>query len=146
MAGIVLVRDVMTKAVKTARTDDTVIEAVQKMNKFGIGSIVVMEGEKAVGIVTGTDVLRRIVEPCTDPTLVKVREIMSSPLVSVSPEASIEEAAKLMANKKIKKLPVIEKGKLTGIVTSMDLMRAGPELISLLEELLKARYFPPELK
>lgn len=123
MTGILLVRDFMSKDVKTVRTDATVKEAVSKMNKFKIGSIIVIEGKRPVGIITERDILERIVEPCMEPTAVKAKEIMSNPIVSSSPEVSIEDAARLMATEKIKKLAVIENGKLAGIVTSMDLMR-----------------------
>jgi len=132
-----MVRDVMTKAVKTVRIDSNVREAVQKMNKFDIGSIVVVDNRKPVGIITERDILRRIVEQSIDPSIVKVREIMSQPIVTVDSDTSIEEAARLMAKKQIKKLPVVENDRLVGIITSMDIMRAAPMLFSLLEELLR---------
>lgn len=132
-----MVRDVMTKAVKTVRVDDSVMEAVQKMNKFRISSVVVMDGKRPVGILTERDILERIVEHCIDPRVIKVRESMSSPIVTIRPHMSIEEAAGLMAQKKIKKLPVIADDKLVGIVTSMDIMRAAPKLVNLLEDLLR---------
>lgn len=137
MAGVLMVRDVMTKAVKTVRVDDSVMEAVQKMNKFRISSVVVTEGKRPVGILTERDILERIVEHCIDPRVIKVRESMSSPIVTIRPHMSIEEAAGLMAQKKIKKLPVIADDKLVGIVTSMDIMRAAPKLVNLLEDLLR---------
>jgi len=135
MTGILLVRDFMSKDVKTVRTDATVKEAVSKMNKFRIGSIIVIEGKRPVGIITERDILERIVEPCMEPTAIRAKEIMSSPVVFTSPDGNIEDAARLMATRKIKKLAVMENGKLVGIVTSMDLMKASPKLISLIEEL-----------
>lgn len=134
-----MVRDVMTKAVKTVRIDSTIREVVQKMNKFDIGSIVVVDDRRPVGIITERDILRRIVEQYIDPSIVKVNEIMSQPLMTVDPDASIEESARLMAKKQIKKLPVVENGRLVGIITSMDIMRAAPKLVSILEELLRTR-------
>jgi len=139
MTGVLLVRDFMSKDVKTVRVDDTVREVVRKMNKFRISSIIVMEGKRPVGIITERDILERIVEPCMEPTAIRAKEIMSSPVISASPEVSIEDAARLMATKKIKKLTVIENGKLVGIVTSMDLMRASPKLLNLLEELRRTK-------
>jgi len=139
MAGVLMVRDVMTKAVKTVRIDSTIREVVQKMNKFDIGSIVVVDDRRPVGIITERDILRRIVEQYIDPSIVKVNEIMSQPLMTVDPDASIEESARLMAKKQIKKLPVVENGRLVGIITSMDIMRAAPKLVSILEELLRTR-------
>lgn len=139
MTGVLLVRDFMSKNVKTVRTDATVKEAVSKMNKFRIGSIIVTQGKKPVGIITERDILEKIVEPCMEPTAIKAKEIMSSPVMFTSPEVSIEDAARLMAAKKIKKLAIAENGKLIGIITSMDLMRAGPKLINLLEELRRTK-------
>ena len=139
MTGVLLVRDFMSKDVKTVRVDDTVREAVRKMNKFRISSIIVMEGKRPVGIITERDILERIVEPCMEPTAIRAKEIMSSPVISASPEVSIEDAARLMATKKIKKLAVIENSELVGIVTSMDLMRASPKLLNLLEELRRTK-------
>ena len=139
MTGVLLVRDFMSRDVKTVRIDSTVREAVIKMNKFRISSVVVMEGKRPVGIITERDILERIVEPCMEPTAIKAKEIMSSPVISTNPDINIEDAARLMAAKKIKKLAVIENGKLVGIITSMDLMRASPKLLHLLRELKRAR-------
>ncbi len=139
MAEFFMVRDVMTKSVKTVQTGSTVREAVQKMNKFDIGSIVVMDNKRPVGIITERDILRKIVEQGIDPSVVKANDIMSYPLITAEPDQSIEEAAKLMAKKGIKKLPVVEDGRLVGIVTSMDIMKAAPKLMNLFQEIIQAR-------
>jgi len=139
MSGILLVREVMTTNVKTVRPFSTVKDVVQKMNKFGIGSVVVVEEDRPVGIITERDIMRNIGEQFFDPSLVKVKDIMSTQLVTISGDVSVEEAARLMASRKIKKLPVVEDEKLVGIVTSMDVMRANPKIVGLLEELLKTK-------
>lgn len=74
MTGVLLVRDFMSTDVKTVRTDATVKEAVSKMNKFRIGSIIVMEGKRPVGIITERDILERIVEPCMEPTVMELKK------------------------------------------------------------------------
>jgi len=79
LAGILLVRDMMTTAVKTVKVTDSVMEAVRKMNKFKIGSVIVMDGERPVGIVTERDILERVVEQDIDPKLMEVKNIMSTP-------------------------------------------------------------------
>ena len=137
MSGILLVRDVMTTNVKTVRPYSTVKDVVRKMNKFGIGSVVVVDEERPIGIITERDVMRKIVEPFFDLDVVKAKDIMSTQLVTITGDVGVEEAARLMARRKIKKLPVVEDEKLVGIVTSMDVMRANPKIVSLLEELLK---------
>ena len=137
MAGIVLVRDVMSKDVKVVRPDSSVREVVATMNKFDIGSIVVVQGDRPVGIITERDILRRIVEPCLAPETLAARQVMSSPVLTISETASIDEAAKLMAKKRVKKLPVMDKQKLVGIVTLTDIVTKVPTMLSILEELVR---------
>ncbi|MDH5460633.1 MAG: CBS domain-containing protein [Candidatus Bathyarchaeota archaeon] len=139
MSGILLVREAMTTNVKTVRPFSTVKDVVQKMNKFGIGSVVVVEENRPVGIITERDIMRSIAGRFFDPSVVKAKDIMSTQLVTISGDVSVEEAARLMANRKIKKLPVVEDEKLVGIVTSMDVLRVNPKILSLLEELLRTK-------
>ena len=137
MAGIVLVRDIMSKDVKVVRPDSSVKEVVATMNKFDIGSIVVVQGNRPVGIITERDILRRIVQPCLAPETLTARQVMTSPVLTISETASIDEAAKLMAKKKVKKLPVMDKQKLVGIVTLTDIVTKVPTMLSILEELVR---------
>ena len=137
MAGIVLVRDIMSKDVKVVRPDSSVKEVVATMNKFDIGSIIVVQGKRPVGIITERDILRRIVQPCLAPETLTARQVMTSPLLTISETASIDEAAKLMAKEKVKKLPVMAKQKLVGIVTFTDIVTKVPTMLSLLEELVR---------
>lgn len=138
MAGILLVRDVMAKDVRVVRPDTSVKEVVAVMNKFDIGSIVVVQGERPVGIITERDILKRIVEPCLDPETVTARQIMTSPVVTIDENASINEAAKLMAKKGIKRLLVTRnKDELMGIITFTDIVTKVPDMLSILEELVR---------
>ena len=140
MSGIILVRDVMSSPVRTTRVGDSVKDAVRKMNKFRIGCLVVMQGDRPVGILTERDIMRKVVEPCIDPSLINVSDVMSTPITTIDPAVSVEDAARLMSRKHIKKLPVVEDGRLIGIVTSTDLVRSGPELVSALTDLLSKKY------
>jgi CBS domain-containing protein len=137
MATIVIVRDVMSKDVKVVRPDTTMKEVVATMNKFDIGSIIVVQGERPVGIITERDILRRQVEPCLAPETLTAKHVMTSPLVTINEEASIEEAARLMAKKKAKRLPVMDNGKLVGILSYTDIVFKVPEMLSTLEELVR---------
>jgi len=137
MASVVLVRDVMSKDVKVVRPDTTIKEVVATMNKFNIGSIIVMQSDKPVGIITERDVLRRIIELSLAPETQTARHVMTSPITTINETASIEEAAKLMAKKKIKRLPVINDGKLVGILTYTDIVFKVPTLLSVLEEIVR---------
>lgn len=134
-----LVRDLMSSPVRTIRVGDSVRDAVRKMNKFRIGCLVVMQGDRPVGILTERDIMRKVIESCVDPSLIKVSDVMSTPIMTIGPETSLEEAARIMSRKHIKKLPVVEGSKLVGIVTSTDLMMAAPKLVSALTELFTKR-------
>ena len=137
MASIVLVREIMSKNVKVVRPDTTAQEIVATMNKFDIGSIIVVQGEGPVGIITARDILVRLVEQCLAPAVLTAKQIMTSPLVTISESATMEEAARLMAKKKIKTLPVMDNNKLAGVVTFTDIVFKVPTLLSLLEELMR---------
>jgi CBS domain-containing protein len=137
LSGVIIVRDVMTKSIKTVKTDDTVHDAVKKMNKFDIGSVIVMSSGRPVGIITETNVMRRIVEPRMDPATVWTKDIMSSPLTTIDLNAALEEAAKIMADKRINRLPVIDGDKLVGVISSTDIVKASPTQLGILEELVR---------
>ena len=136
MSGIILVRDIMAKNVKTVRTDDSAHDAVVKMNKFDVGSVIVTNNNRAVGIITSKNILR-IVESRLDASTVSAKDIMSSPLITIEPDALIEDAAKLMAQKRIKKIAVMDKNKIIGIVSTSDIVKANPTQLGILQELLK---------
>ena len=135
MEGTILVSEIMSENVRTVRPNSTVTEIVRKMNKFEIGSVVVVEGEKPVGIVTERDILRRVLEVTLGSEVLKAKEIMSAPLITVSDQSTVDEAARIMVDKRIKKMPVVHEGKLVGIVTSTDVMRCEPRLVELLSDI-----------
>jgi CBS domain-containing protein len=140
VSGILLVRDVMTTKVKTTRPFSTVKDAVEKMNRFAIGSLVVVKDDRPVGIVTERDIMQKIVAPFFDLSVAKVKDIMSTQLITIRGDVGVEEAASLMVKKKIKKLPVVEDEKLVGMITSMDIMRANPKIVSFFEEHMKREH------
>ena len=140
MVGIGLVREVMSKDVKVVGPDSSVKEGVATMNKFNIGSIVVVEGDRPVGVISERDILKRVVEPCLSPETLTARQVMTSPVLSISETTSIGEAAKLMAKKKVRKLPVMRKEKLVGIVTFTDIVNKVLTMISILEELVRPNH------
>jgi CBS domain-containing protein len=137
LSGLVIVRDVMAKNVKTVKTDDTVHAAVQKMNKFDIGSVIVTAGGRPVGIITETNILQRIVGPRMDPATVWAKDIMTAPLITIDPNADLAEAAKIMARNNINRLPVMDGDNLVGLLSSTDIVKANPTQLAILEELLR---------
>jgi CBS domain-containing protein len=137
MSGFMIIRDIMTKNIKTVKPDDTVHAAVKKMNKFDIGSVIVVSSGRPVGIITETNIMRRIVEPRMDPATVWAKDIMSSPLTTIDENAAVEEAAKIMVEKKINRIPVMNGRKLVGLISSTDIVKASPTQLRILDELLR---------
>lgn len=123
------VHDIMVDKIITIKIDATVKDAAKLMNKYEIGCLVVVKNGKPVGMITERDLLKRVLARSEKIKHKKVVEVMSKPLISAAPNMEIEEAAKLMFQKKIKKLPIVEKGKLIGLLTLTDILRIQPQLI-----------------
>lgn len=134
MASIILVKEIMSKDVKVVRPDTSAQEIVATLNKFNIGSVVVVQKDKPVGIITIRDNLVRLVEQNLAPRVLTASQMMTSPFTSINVEATVEEAAKLMAKKRVKTLPVMDKEKLVGVLSFADIAFKVPALLSLLEE------------
>jgi len=142
ISGVILVRDIMSVDVKTVKANSSVEEVVRKMNEFGLGSIIVVQGNKPVGIITKGDVLTKIVQEGLNPSEVTAEQIMSTPLITIEENVAVEEAAKMMTKKKVKNLPVVQGEELIGIVTATDIVSSEPQLVSLLQYMSN---IPPEL-
>jgi CBS domain-containing protein len=140
------VGDVMVREVITVDENSTVKEAVDIMNEFQIGSLIVLGKGKAMGIVTERDFLRRVIAGAKDAENTKVREIMTVPLVVVEPSTDLEEAVKLMFHRKIKKLAVVDGKKLVGIVTLTDIARFQPQMIKMLKQLTTKQTVPKSMQ
>ena len=144
------VKEVMVQKVVSIRADATVKEAVKLMNEHEIGCLIIAEKEDAVGIITERDVLKRVVSQSRDPEVTKVSEIMSKPLIAGGPDMYLEDAAKLMFKRNIKKLPIKKNGQLAGIITLSDIARIAhtdQQMTKVIEELCtRARkgWFPPK--
>lgn len=116
------VRDIMTRPVITADAELDILSAAKKMGSANVGSLIIVSGDKPTGILTERDLVKKVLAQGTDPRSLKVAEIMSSPVVSIEPDASLREAAALMLRSGVKRLPVIFQGKLLGIITDTDLV------------------------
>ncbi|MEE9474099.1 MAG: CBS domain-containing protein, partial [Candidatus Hydrothermarchaeaceae archaeon] len=104
----ILVKEAMTKTIKTVSGDIPVSEAAKTMEKNNIGSVVVVKGKSPVGIVTERDITYRVVALDKKPSTVKVSKIMSKSVKTIGPNTTITEASKIMAKYNIRRLPVIE--------------------------------------
>jgi len=140
------VRDVMVREVITVDENSTVKEAVDIMNEFQVGSLIALEKGKALGIVTERDFLKRVIAGGKDVVNTKVKEIMTTPLVVVESGTDLEEAVKLMFQKKIKKLAVVDANKLVGIVTLTDIARFQPQMIRMLKQLTAKQAAPKSMQ
>ncbi|MEM1589985.1 MAG: CBS domain-containing protein [Candidatus Bathyarchaeia archaeon] len=140
-----LVRDIMVTDVVTVEPNVNIRSAVGVMNDFEIGCLVVVENGHVVGIVTERDVLKRVIVDGRNPEETTVREVMSKPPITISPEADLETAIAIMFKHKIKKLPVVENGKLVGLITFTDLVRAQPALIQTIRRLMETHEIPKSL-
>ncbi|MBN2014835.1 MAG: CBS domain-containing protein [Candidatus Altiarchaeota archaeon] len=118
--------EIMTRGIMTISKDASVMDAMKKMVDRRVTSLIVeKEGEHGVyGIVTRKDVVNKVIAYNKDPNKVKVSEVMSEPLMTISPEMSVETIARLMAKTDIRRFPVMEGNKLVGMVSNSDIMKA----------------------
>ena len=132
---ILKVRDLMTKNLISIKVGDNVMEATKLMDGKGVSSILVRSEEEFVGIVTDRDIITRVVSKAIDPRKVRIEEVMSSPLITINAEATIEEAAEKMRNNQIRRLIVIKNhNEIMGIIVESDLIRVTPELHLIIRE------------
>ncbi|WP_096199225.1 CBS domain-containing protein [Bacillus sp. FJAT-45350] len=113
-------RDVMTSDVEFCTPDDNVYEVAVKMQNLEVGAIPICKEQQLLGMITDRDIVVRGVAE-KKPNSTQVTEIMSENLITASPDMSVDEAAKMMAQKQIRRLPVVENNKLVGIVALGDL-------------------------
>ncbi len=122
------VKEIMTRDVCTAEKDTSLLNASRKMIEFGVGSIVVVENSTPIGIVTESDIIKKVVSKNKLPSEITLGEIMTYPLIKVKPSTSLREALKIMLKKGIRRLPVVENDKLVGIVTDTDILAVSIDL------------------
>lgn len=139
------VKEIMVDSVVSIEADATVREAVLRMNQHEIGCLVVTKNGQVEGIITERDVLKRVVSESKNPDKTEVSTIMSKPLIVGGPTMYVEDAAKLMLKKSIKKLPIMENEQIIGIITFSDIARVAniePQMVKVIEELKKNGWLP----
>lgn len=122
METLIPVREIMSRPVITANADIDVLTAARRMGSANVGCLIILSGSSPIGILTERDLVKKIVANAADPRTVKVQDVMHSPLVTVTPETSLRDAAALMLKSGVKRLPVISNAKLVGIITDTDLV------------------------
>ena len=118
-----IVKGIMTKPVITVDKDSSVHETAKIMSEKRIGCTVVMDKGRPVGIATERDILQRVVVKGLDVSKVKMKNIMSEPLITINGNMPIVNAIRVMQKNNVRHLPITEKGELIGIVTQRDLLR-----------------------
>ena len=104
--------------------DTTVYEAIDQMAQRGVGALLVMEGERLVGIVSERDYARKVILKGKASREIQVREIMSHPVICVSPELTIEQTMALMTDKRVRHLPVVVEETVVGVISIGDVVRS----------------------
>lgn len=133
MTTRVLVRDIMNSPVISASPRDTIKDIAVKMKEERIGSIVIMENEGALGIVTDWDIVSNAVIKDIKPTMVKASDIMQN-LHTIEGEEGITEAARILRQHNIKRLGVVYKNRLVGIISASDVIAVTPDLVDVISE------------
>jgi len=121
-----LVKDVMTKDVITIDSNKTILDAYRLYRDNKVGSLVVTDSDKCIGIVTERDLIEKAIDKDLKTTLVK--DIMTSNIRTVSPSDNLDTASEIMEKYKIKKLPVLYDNNITGIITINDIVHTRPEM------------------
>ena len=115
------VKELMTERPVTLAREASLTEAARLMRDRGIGDVIVVEGDRATGIVTDRDIVIRGVAEGNDPDATRVGDVLSGELASVAPDDPVDRAIQLMRELAIRRLPVVESGKPVGVVSLGDL-------------------------
>jgi len=133
-----LVKDVMSSPVITIEENETADKAARLMAKQNVGCIVVIGKQgKPLGVITERDLVVRVLARNNQPSKLVAKEVMTSPLITVDPDENLSEAARRMSRINIRRLGVMYKGNLVGLISSKDILAITPELLEIIQE--KAR-------
>ncbi|MDR0471350.1 MAG: CBS domain-containing protein [Nitrososphaerota archaeon] len=130
-----LVRDIMSSPVVTMDENETSNKAAEIMDQNNLGAVIVQNKTGTpIGIITERDIVKRVVAKNQKPDTKKAKDVMTTPLVTIEPEAVISDAARKMTRLGIRRLGVIYKGNLVGILSSKDILGVMPELLEIMQE------------
>ena len=128
MGREVIVKEAMKTNLAIVKPSMTVLEAAQLMKKRKIGNVIVVEKKQPIGILTESDILKKVVANGKNAKDVLVKDVMSTPIIVIDPYVSLEEAMKTMGKCNVRRLPVIENNELIGIITQKDISMISPIL------------------
>ena len=138
------VYDAMTTNPIVIAPDSTVQQAADRMIENKVGSLLIRQNKKLIGIVTERDITRKLVAKNLDASITKITDIMSTQIHTVSPTMDVHDATKLMSDINKRQMPVVDKDELVGMLTMKDVLKIQPKLIGLVYEKWKVR--EPERK
>jgi len=128
MSREVIVKEAMKTNIATVEPNTTVLEAAQLMKKRNIGNVLIVEEKQPTGILTESDILKKVVADGKNPKDILVKDVMSTPIIVIDPYVTLEEAMKTMGKCSVRRLPVCENDKLIGIITQRDISLMSPIL------------------
>ena len=130
-----LVKDVMSSPAITVEENAPANRVAELMDKHDVGCIIVTtKEEKPIGVITERDLVLRVLAKNVKPDTLKAEEVMTSPLITIEPDATITETARRMSRLNIRRLGVVYKGRLVGIISSKDVLGVMPELLETIQE------------
>ena len=121
-----LVREVMTVVPTAVSPNVTARDAAKVLAESDVGPLPVVDGELLVGIVTDRDLVVRVLADDRDPAVTTVGEIASTEVITVEPDVELDVALELMSSRQVRRLPVVEEGRLVGILSAVDVEAAAP--------------------
>ncbi len=130
-----LVKDIMSSPVVTVQENTPANRVAELMDKQDLGCIIVTNREgKPLGIITERDLVVRVLSRNAKPDSLSAKDVMTTPLIAIEPDATISEAARRMSRLNIRRLGVIYKGQISGLLSSKDVLAVMPELIEIIQE------------
>jgi len=131
------VKDAMISPVIIGKPEQTVLEASKKMKEKGVGSLIIVENSKAIGIITREDIINKVNAKDLLSSKVLVKDIQTTELVTCSPNSDITEAARIMSKYRYERIPVVEYGKLVGIISAREIAKVAPPMLEIATEHLR---------
>ena len=128
------IKDAMVSKVITAAPTQTVLEATRTMKKDDVGSVIIIDNGKPVGIVTREDIINKVTSEDKQPSKMLLKDVMSNTLVTCDPENDISDVAKVMSKHGYERVPVVSEGKLVGIISAREIASVAPAVIEVLTE------------
>lgn len=131
------VKEIMTRDVASIDITSDVPALARKMLERDVGSIIITDKQRPVGIVTERDIVRKIISSNIKPTDITLKELMTTPLITIPANEDVTDAMQKMVKMQIRRLPVVERAKLVGIVTDIDLIAISAEMGNIFSDLIK---------